>query len=100
MNDGCLRQALKGHKKPTGDPTCPPQVVRAKRIQRDMESRMAVQTLQSDEDDNEIVEPRFTENQWEYGENEGLEFDEPPPPFSHIGTDSEVRSEGLNVELG
>jgi hypothetical protein len=34
---------LKSVKKPTGDPTCPPQVVRAKRIYRGIERKMNVQ---------------------------------------------------------
>ena len=41
---------LKNVKKPTGDPSCPPEVVRAKRIQRIIEEKMDVQELGSEED--------------------------------------------------
>ena len=37
-----LFKALKNSKKPTGDPTCPPEIKRSKHIQRMMEGRMAV----------------------------------------------------------
>lgn len=44
--------ALKNNKKPTGDPECPPEVVRAKRIQREIDNKASVVTL-DDQDDNE-----------------------------------------------
>ena len=40
-------KALKNVKKPTGDPTCPPDVRRAKTLQRAIETRMDVQELDS-----------------------------------------------------
>lgn len=43
---------LKNKRKPTGDPTCPPEVVRAKRAYRAIESRMEVVNLNDDGDDN------------------------------------------------
>ena len=55
-----------------GDPTCPPEVKRAKRLQKAMESRMDVQTLGEDHDDvdeqeadpENAVQQRH-ENQWD-----------------------------------
>ncbi|RHY98582.1 hypothetical protein DYB35_011946 [Aphanomyces astaci] len=45
--EACKRKFtfLKSVKKPTGDPDCPSLVVRAKRIQRDIDSRAAVEVL-------------------------------------------------------
>jgi hypothetical protein len=43
---------LKNKRKPTGDPTCPPEVVRAKRAYRAIESRMEVVNLNDDGDGN------------------------------------------------
>ncbi|RHY04880.1 hypothetical protein DYB36_006910 [Aphanomyces astaci] len=45
--EACKRKFtfLKSVKKPTGDPDCPPLVVRAKHIQRDIDSRAAVEVL-------------------------------------------------------
>ena len=47
-------KALKAMRKPTGDPTCPPVVRRAKNVQRAIEARMDVQDLDScnEEEDN------------------------------------------------
>lgn len=48
-------KALKNAKKPTGDPTCPPDVRRAKNIQKAIEGRMDVRELGSgDEKDNDL----------------------------------------------
>ena len=41
-------KALKNVMKPTGDPTCPPDVIRAKHIQRRIEERMGVAELNED----------------------------------------------------
>lgn len=50
-------KALKAIKKPTGDPSCPPDVRRAKQLQKALEVRMDVQALDSgdeiDEDNND-----------------------------------------------
>lgn len=48
--DACKRKfiALKNHRKPTGDPDCPPNVVRAKRLQREIDSHASVQKIGSD----------------------------------------------------
>ncbi|RHY08250.1 hypothetical protein DYB37_009695 [Aphanomyces astaci] len=43
-------KTLKNVRKPTGDPDCPVEVVRAKRINRLIESRMAVVDMESDKD--------------------------------------------------
>lgn len=43
-------KTLKGVKQPTGDPSCPPEVIRAKRLQISLERRMDVQTLEDDDD--------------------------------------------------
>jgi len=40
---------LKNHKKPTGDPDCPPHVKRSKQIQRQIERRMDVVHLDDDD---------------------------------------------------
>ena len=53
-------KALKATKKPTGDPKCPPAVRRAKLIQKAMESRMDVQTLDSG-DENRDADPSTSE---------------------------------------
>ena len=42
--------SLKNHKKPTGDPECPPEVVRAKRIQREIDNKASVVTLDDEQD--------------------------------------------------
>jgi hypothetical protein len=41
---------LRNMSKPTGDPDCPPTVIRAKRISRDIENEMAVTNLGEDEE--------------------------------------------------
>ncbi|ETV74697.1 hypothetical protein H257_10813 [Aphanomyces astaci] len=48
--EACKRKFtfLKAHKKPTGDPNCPPLVARAKRLQRELDCRAVVETM----DDN------------------------------------------------
>ena len=40
-------KTLKNSKKPTGDPDCPPEIVRAKRCSRDIEQNMAVADMDS-----------------------------------------------------
>ncbi|RHY16054.1 hypothetical protein DYB32_010683 [Aphanomyces invadans] len=54
--ESCKRKFtfLKTTKKPTGEPGCPPHVVRAKRLQRDIDSRAAVEVL---DDHGEIMMP-------------------------------------------
>jgi hypothetical protein len=47
-------KALKNVKKPTGDPTIPPLVLRAKRIQNDIETKICVATLDDGIDDGII----------------------------------------------
>lgn len=54
-------KALKTTKKPTGDPTCPPAVIWAKMIQKAMEARMDVQTLDSGDEDREDADPSNSE---------------------------------------
>ena len=46
-------KTLKGVKKPTGDPSGPPEVIRAKRLQKSLERRMDVQTLEDDDDQHD-----------------------------------------------
>lgn len=41
-------KALKNSKKPTGDPTCPWEIKRAKRLQKDIEARMSVAEMDDD----------------------------------------------------
>ncbi|KAG9407468.1 hypothetical protein AC1031_002187 [Aphanomyces cochlioides] len=41
---------LKNNPKPTGDPDCPPEVVRAKRINREIDSRASVLTFEDDQE--------------------------------------------------
>ena len=43
-------KALKGHKKPTGDPDCPPLVRRAKRLDMDIQKGQCVFNLDSDDE--------------------------------------------------
>mmetsp|Transcript_17369 Transcript_17369/g.25901 ORF Transcript_17369/g.25901 Transcript_17369/m.25901 type:complete len:246 (+) Transcript_17369:309-1046(+) len=52
-------KGLRNKKKSTGDPTCPPEVVRAKRAQREIEKRQSVEEFDgssssSDEDDDSV----------------------------------------------
>jgi hypothetical protein len=46
--------ALANVQKPTGDPTIPKDVLRAKRIQREIESRAGIQEMCDGVDDEEI----------------------------------------------
>ena len=69
-------KTLKGVKKPTGDPSCPPEVIRAKRLQKSLERRMDVQTL---EDDDDNLDDRMDDDQHnddndneEIGDNEEI----------------------------
>jgi len=41
-------KSLRNHRKPTGDPECPPTVVRAKRLNRMIKGRMAVVEFDDD----------------------------------------------------
>jgi hypothetical protein len=54
-------KALKNVRKPTGDPDVPPNVLRAKNAQKEIESRMCIQTLGGDEsdDDNDSADGGF-----------------------------------------
>ncbi|KAG9398807.1 hypothetical protein AC1031_014124 [Aphanomyces cochlioides] len=54
-DEQCKRKfvALKNHRKPTGDPDCPLNVVRAKRLQRALDNYGAVVRLGSDDDEIE-----------------------------------------------
>ena len=54
-------KALKNVRKPTGDPDIPPNVLRAKNAQKDIESRMCIQTLGGDksDDDNDSADGGF-----------------------------------------
>lgn len=65
-------KSLRNNKKPTGDPTCPPEVRRAKRAQREMEKRMSVADLDDDAADEEDGE----EEEEEEGEDEDEDEDE------------------------
>lgn len=47
---------LRSARKPTGDPTCPPDVQRAKRIQQSIEDKQAV--VEMDDDENTITYER------------------------------------------
>ena len=46
-------KALKNKKKPTGDPTCPVEVLRAKRADRAIQNKMGVEDFADDEEDNQ-----------------------------------------------
>jgi hypothetical protein len=46
-------KALKNVRKSTGDPNIPPNVLRAKLAQKEIESRMCIQTFGGDESDND-----------------------------------------------
>jgi hypothetical protein len=55
-------KSLKNVKKPTGDPTCPPNVKRAKRIQYQIESKISVATMDdiaNDHNDSEADNEGF-----------------------------------------
>jgi hypothetical protein len=54
-------KALKNVRKPTGDPDIPPNVLRAKLAQKEIEARMCIQTLGGDEsdDDNDSADGGF-----------------------------------------
>jgi hypothetical protein len=49
-------KSLRNVQKPTGDPTCPPEVVRAKRAQANMEAKQSVVTMDDDEDEEDEEE--------------------------------------------
>ncbi|RKO87104.1 hypothetical protein BDK51DRAFT_27243, partial [Blyttiomyces helicus] len=50
----CKFGALKNAPKPTGDPNCPPVVLRAKRIQREIESHSGAINLDDDNDHDDL----------------------------------------------
>lgn len=81
---------LKGHKKPTGDPDCPPLVRRAKRLDKDIQKGQCVINLNSDDenDGNSIQDAQ------------GIESEDDIVPGSDSGDDSlnspVAAREGLN----
>lgn len=54
-------KSLRNCQKPTGDPTCPPQVIHAKRIQRLMEAKQSVTAMDDDEVELDEEEPDLLE---------------------------------------
>jgi hypothetical protein len=57
--------SLKNHKKPTGDPECPPEVVRAKRLQREIDNKASVVTLDDEQAGGEQDPPDIDTNNYE-----------------------------------
>ncbi|KAI9997858.1 hypothetical protein PInf_002115 [Phytophthora infestans] len=55
--------ALKNAKKPTGDPSCPPEIRRAKHVFREIEDKCSVLQLDDDEQETISSEPLATETQ-------------------------------------
>ncbi|KAI9990531.1 hypothetical protein PInf_018085 [Phytophthora infestans] len=55
--------ALKNAKKPTGDPSCPPEIRRAKHVFREIEGKCSVLQLDDDEQETISSEPLATETQ-------------------------------------
>ncbi|RHZ12334.1 hypothetical protein DYB31_016249 [Aphanomyces astaci] len=53
--EACKRKFtfLKAHKKPTGDPNCPPLVARAKRLQRELDCCAVVETMDDNSENNQ-----------------------------------------------
>ncbi|CAD6936273.1 unnamed protein product, partial [Tilletia caries] len=70
--------------KPTGDPTCPPEVRKAKRLRRDIESEHAVESTEDDEDDADLGEDQPQED-----DDEALEDSDDDDPDNFDVTDSE-----------
>ena len=53
---------LKGHRKPTGTANIPPEILRAKTIQRDIEKKMGVEELTSERDEEDDEEVDFEDD--------------------------------------
>ena len=100
-------KTLKGVKKPTGDPSCPPEVIRAKRLQKSLERRMDVQTL---EDDDDNLDDRMDDDQHnddndneEIGDNEEINdnngFGDAVDDFDENFEDSNERDRRISGSL-
>lgn len=61
---------MKGTKKPTGDPSCPPHVRRAKLLQKAVEARMGVKTLGDEEEFSPSENENNHNNSNKYNNNE------------------------------
>ena len=84
-----LRKKFNGlcrHKKPTGDPQCPPLVKRAKRIQRDIEESANVNEI--DDYDHGESDTQYT---WENS------IPGSPPAFNDLDDDTDERSQRPDV---
>jgi flagellar biosynthesis GTPase FlhF len=77
-------KSLRNKPKPTGDPDCPEEVRRAKRIQRDIENQMGVEDWDDDGDDNDGDDNDGDDNDGEnvgddnHGDDEGQNNQAPP----------------------
>jgi hypothetical protein len=67
-------KTLRLHKKPTGDPLCPPDVKRAKRIYRAIEVHSDV--IGGEEDDDEILEENSANENGSDGDHNSIDDDE------------------------
>lgn len=86
---------LKNHKKPTGDPSCPPEVARAKRIQRSIDNKACVETMDNDngerssEDHGSFMDGKIVNEVGSY-DTDGSSTDDDqasvPPPSRVIST--------------
>lgn len=70
---------LKNSKKPTGDPNFPPEVRKAKHIQREIEDRMSVLEL-NDDDDEDLEAGHAFENVLNFHIENDVAHDEDEPP--------------------
>ena len=100
-------KTLKGVKKPTGDPSCPPEVIRAKRLQKSLERRMDVQTLEDDDDnlDDRVDDDQHNEDNdnEEIGDNEEINdnngFGDAVDDFDENFEDSNERDRRISGSL-
>ena len=83
-------KTLKGVKKPTGDPSCPPEVIRAKRLQKSLERRMDVQTLEDEYDDDD------NQNYGEENENASNAHDDNDEDFTENFDDSDRQNRTIS----
>ncbi|KAG9404541.1 hypothetical protein AC1031_004746 [Aphanomyces cochlioides] len=62
---------LKNNPKPTGDPECPPEVVRAKRLNREIDSRASVLSFEDDRESHQSED--------DYNGDDSIDTVAPPP---------------------
>lgn len=89
-------KTLRNNKKPTGDPTCPPEVKRAKRAQKEMEKRMSVTDLDDDAAEEEGGEEEGGEEE-EEEEEEKEEEEESVPAVGGFATAGPMSSNSAST---